>query len=136
MAMILSPSIPPVYRAMFTIPNVAIENAMACKVFRDIKLGIIQTQGTFSTFQRTTGGTPAIFHRYRNNQHSGQSSDPTTKFSTFATMPNDSTTIGVLKTVDSVSASDANAIPMNIVKLQDDQDHSSIGRKTSDDYPV
>lgn len=43
MIMILTPSVPPVYHAMFTIPNVAIENAMACKVFRDIKFGLIDS---------------------------------------------------------------------------------------------
>lgn len=60
--MILTPSVKPVYRAMFTIPNVAIENAMACKVYRDIKFGLIEPSGT-STFQRSTrpGGSASGF---------------------------------------------------------------------------
>ncbi|KAL5530968.1 hypothetical protein ACEPAG_3844 [Sanghuangporus baumii] len=43
MAMILAPSVPPVYRAMFTIPSVAVENCMACKVYRDVRLGVTQS---------------------------------------------------------------------------------------------
>ncbi|KAL5481016.1 hypothetical protein ACEPAI_9957 [Sanghuangporus weigelae] len=45
MVMILAPSVPPVYRAMFTIPSLAIENAMACKVYRDVKFGLIRESG-------------------------------------------------------------------------------------------
>ncbi|CAL1702480.1 unnamed protein product [Somion occarium] len=41
MVVILTPSVPPVLRAMFAIPNVALQNAMACRVFRLIKLGMI-----------------------------------------------------------------------------------------------
>jgi len=40
-AMVLSPSISPVFRAMFAIPNVAVTNAMACLVFRKIRFGLI-----------------------------------------------------------------------------------------------
>lgn len=62
MVMILTPSVPPVYRAMFTIPSVAIENAMACKVFRDIRFGRIEPNGT--TFRSTRGGVSSTFDRY------------------------------------------------------------------------
>jgi hypothetical protein len=48
MAMILAPGIPPVYRAMFTSPNVALMNSMACRVYRNIKLR------KFATMQSTT----------------------------------------------------------------------------------
>ncbi|KAI0077951.1 hypothetical protein K474DRAFT_1570555, partial [Panus rudis PR-1116 ss-1] len=41
MVVILTPSVPPVFRAMFSIPNVALQNAMACRVYRLIKLGLI-----------------------------------------------------------------------------------------------
>ncbi|KAF8903917.1 hypothetical protein CPB84DRAFT_1746024 [Gymnopilus junonius] len=45
-AMILAPkTIPPLFHVMFTIPNVAINNAMACRVFRDIKFGYISSTG-------------------------------------------------------------------------------------------
>jgi hypothetical protein len=33
--------VPPVYKAMFSVPNIALESAMACRVFRGIKLGRI-----------------------------------------------------------------------------------------------
>ncbi|EIM79593.1 uncharacterized protein STEHIDRAFT_19373, partial [Stereum hirsutum FP-91666 SS1] len=38
MALILTPSVPPVLRAMFTVPNLALENAMATRVFRAVRL--------------------------------------------------------------------------------------------------
>lgn len=34
------PSVPPIYRAMFSSPNLALENSMACRVYRNIKFGI------------------------------------------------------------------------------------------------
>ncbi|KAH8105157.1 hypothetical protein BXZ70DRAFT_998341 [Cristinia sonorae] len=34
MSLILTPSVPPILRAMFAIPNVALQNAMACRVYR------------------------------------------------------------------------------------------------------
>ncbi|KIJ50923.1 hypothetical protein M422DRAFT_74371 [Sphaerobolus stellatus SS14] len=39
MALLLAPSVPPVIRDMFPILNMALENSMACRVFRNIKLG-------------------------------------------------------------------------------------------------
>ncbi|KAJ6620414.1 hypothetical protein B0H10DRAFT_1791708 [Mycena sp. CBHHK59/15] len=41
MIMLLDPAMPPVFHAMFAIPNVALENAMACRVFRALRLGFI-----------------------------------------------------------------------------------------------
>ncbi|KAF8574945.1 hypothetical protein K439DRAFT_799707 [Ramaria rubella] len=38
MAMILSPGIPPLLKDMFPVINMALENSMACRVFRNIKL--------------------------------------------------------------------------------------------------
>ncbi|GJJ08666.1 hypothetical protein Clacol_002885 [Clathrus columnatus] len=48
MAMILAPaSLPAPYHAMFTVPNIAITNSMACRVFRDVKFGrIMMTTST------------------------------------------------------------------------------------------
>ncbi|KAJ8514211.1 hypothetical protein ONZ45_g8218 [Pleurotus djamor] len=40
------PTVPPVYRVMFTIPVIAITNAMACIVFRQIKFGVIGDDAT------------------------------------------------------------------------------------------
>ncbi|KAI0795904.1 hypothetical protein C8Q75DRAFT_711227 [Abortiporus biennis] len=42
MVVILTPSVPPVLAAMFSIPNVALQNAMACRVYRQLKLGLIR----------------------------------------------------------------------------------------------
>ncbi|KAJ6454669.1 hypothetical protein C8R45DRAFT_881933, partial [Mycena sanguinolenta] len=39
------PQLPPVYRAMLAIPAEALANAMACLVFRRIKLGLISSDG-------------------------------------------------------------------------------------------
>lgn len=60
MIMILTPSVPPVYHAMFTIPNVAIENAMACKVFRDIKFGLIDSAMSTDVSSRTLNANAGI----------------------------------------------------------------------------
>ena len=38
---ILAPSFPPVLHAIFTVPNLALSNAMACRVYRQLKLGIL-----------------------------------------------------------------------------------------------
>jgi hypothetical protein len=40
--MILIPNIPIIYHSMFSIPNLALENAMACRVYRAVKLGFIR----------------------------------------------------------------------------------------------
>lgn len=36
----------PVYKALLSIPAVALENAMACRVYRAVALGFISTDGT------------------------------------------------------------------------------------------
>ncbi|KAJ7145635.1 hypothetical protein C8R44DRAFT_836822, partial [Mycena epipterygia] len=41
LAMYLASPVPPVFRSMFSVPNVALENAMACRVFRALRLGFI-----------------------------------------------------------------------------------------------
>ena len=38
--------VPPVYKAMFSVPNIALESAMACRVFRGIRLGLINDSTT------------------------------------------------------------------------------------------
>lgn len=50
--MVLSPSVPPVFHAMFSVPNIALESAMACRVFRAVKLGFIK-----DTHLTTNGST-------------------------------------------------------------------------------
>ena len=39
--MILIPNIPSIYPSLFSVPNLALENAMACRVYRAVKLGFI-----------------------------------------------------------------------------------------------
>ncbi|KAF8636084.1 hypothetical protein AX17_003790 [Amanita inopinata Kibby_2008] len=52
LVMILVPSLPPVYHAMLTVPNVALMNSMACRVYRNIKFGTMLAVPT--TFRSTT----------------------------------------------------------------------------------
>ncbi|KIY47768.1 hypothetical protein FISHEDRAFT_44690 [Fistulina hepatica ATCC 64428] len=53
LVMVVSPSLPPMYRAMMTIPNIAILSSMACRVYRNIKFGALDestiTISNFST---------------------------------------------------------------------------------------
>ena len=39
--MLLVPDFPAVYHTMLSVPNLALENAMACRVYRAVKLGFI-----------------------------------------------------------------------------------------------
>jgi hypothetical protein len=41
-AIALSPSIPPIYRPMLAFLSIVVENSMACRVFRNVKLGYIE----------------------------------------------------------------------------------------------
>ena len=40
-AIILSSNVPAAYCAMLSVLDIAVNNAMACRVFRDVKLGLI-----------------------------------------------------------------------------------------------
>jgi len=68
MALILSPpSLPAVFHAMCTVPNMAIANSMACRVYRDVKFGRI---GSATSTGRTTAGSSfPSFATPRNNTH-------------------------------------------------------------------
>ncbi|KAJ6455223.1 hypothetical protein C8R45DRAFT_1188615 [Mycena sanguinolenta] len=57
------PRLPPVYHTMLIIPAAALDNAMACLVFRRIKLGIISSDGTL---QIPTIGLHSDFHAAAN----------------------------------------------------------------------
>ncbi|KZV87146.1 hypothetical protein EXIGLDRAFT_680208 [Exidia glandulosa HHB12029] len=61
--MVLSPSVPAVFHAMFTIPNVALENAMACHVFRNLRFSADPGKTTHST------NTGSISEAVRSNRH-------------------------------------------------------------------
>jgi hypothetical protein len=56
LTLLLTLSLPPVVRAMMSIPNIAIENAMACRVFRQLKLGLMHEHPAL-TSTRTTRTT-------------------------------------------------------------------------------
>ena len=51
LVVILSSSVPPVIRAVFTVPNVMVQNSMACRVYRLLKLGIITNTTEAFTLQ-------------------------------------------------------------------------------------
>jgi hypothetical protein len=40
--MLLAPGIPGVFHSMLSVPNLCLENAMACRVYRAVKLGFIK----------------------------------------------------------------------------------------------
>lgn len=60
--MVLAPHVPPVYHAMFTIPNVALMNSMACRVFRAIKFGTLKAKPTTTLTTKTS--IPTKWQRY------------------------------------------------------------------------
>jgi hypothetical protein len=67
MGMILAPaSVPVVFHAMFTTPNSAIGNSMACRVYRDIKFGHINA--TTQTSQRSVS-VPQFNHQVRHPKY-------------------------------------------------------------------
>jgi len=64
--MLYLPSVPTTYRTMFTVPNIALTNIMACRVFRKTKLGMHGSNTSFfgPTTTRSTalpGGIPLAF---------------------------------------------------------------------------
>ena len=51
--MLLDPAVGPILHALLTVPNVAIMNAMACKVFRDVKFGNYKENITLPSLPQT-----------------------------------------------------------------------------------
>ena len=47
-AMILAPGLPPSYHSMLSVANLGLENAMACRVYRAVKLGLIKNHHSTS----------------------------------------------------------------------------------------
>jgi len=85
--MVLSSSVPPVFHALFSVPNIALESAMACRVFRDVKLGLIKdahftTNGPSSSMQFKNSGSFAL------------------KQSTFDNLRNIQVNVGITQTTD------------------------------------
>jgi len=60
MAVILSPSVPPVLRATLVVPNIALSNVMACRVFRHVKLGLIKDIYTLTTETASTAASLSL----------------------------------------------------------------------------
>lgn len=50
-ALAFSPNVPDVFKAMFSVPTLALPSIMACRVFRAIKLKSIQESEITSSFQ-------------------------------------------------------------------------------------
>ncbi|KAL6308126.1 hypothetical protein BKA93DRAFT_726060 [Sparassis latifolia] len=74
MAMILSPSMSPVFRAMFSIPNVALENAMATRVFRAVHLGLISDADTSPHSSGPSRGLAFMNHGSGSGAHASRGS--------------------------------------------------------------
>ena len=49
LVLILTPSVPPVYEATFTIPELALQSSMACRVFRNLKFKVLDQNTVLST---------------------------------------------------------------------------------------
>ena len=76
--MLVAPNMPAVYRTMLSVPNLGLENAMACRVYRAVKLGFIKdyrsarkTSPRFSTV-RDTGPEFAFTIPTLNESHNFQ----------------------------------------------------------------
>jgi hypothetical protein len=56
--MLISPSIPVLYRPILSIPNLTLKNAMACRVYRAVKLGLVKNfSGTQFEISTLSSGT-------------------------------------------------------------------------------
>lgn len=70
-------SIPPILRALPTIPNIALMNIMACRVFRNTMLGIHrETEITTSLIEREIGAIHPVISLSLSREGSGNASKP------------------------------------------------------------
>jgi hypothetical protein len=68
--MIFSPVVPPLYPCMFFMSHLALDSAMACRVFRGIKLGYIQDVDDETALRfRTHKATVASADKSQDNMH-------------------------------------------------------------------
>ncbi|TDL21970.1 hypothetical protein BD410DRAFT_789054 [Rickenella mellea] len=122
MAMILSPSVPPVLRAILTVPNLALENAMACRVFRDVRFGLIRNDATIQS-SRPNGSTLPSSYQY--SRKTGQSG---TLIDSVATR--DIGGVSVTKSIQELRDPIRDPIPMNVMfpggKSSSDRDSSEV----------
>jgi hypothetical protein len=69
--MLMTPSVPPVLRAICTVPNIGLENAMACRVFRDLKLGLSTDSHTNQSSLPIKASSAYPMHSYGQSQSYG-----------------------------------------------------------------
>jgi len=64
--MILAPGIPAVYHSMLAVANLGLENAMACRVYRAVKLGFIKNHNNtrFELSLRSSGAPNTPNHEF------------------------------------------------------------------------
>ena len=92
LAVILSSSVPPVIRAVFTVPNVMVQNSMACRVYRFLKLGVISNSAEAFTLRSDSLNLPYLVGK--SNQNGGTrtqtaiEANNTHLHSTTSTLPN------------------------------------------------
>ncbi|TFK38670.1 hypothetical protein BDQ12DRAFT_683148 [Crucibulum laeve] len=105
------PNLPDVYRGMCTIPVLALNNLMACIVFRKIKFGLITHDGApaansdlKASFQHSSGGGTLPSHRLQLRRD-----DPVSSY-TFGSSHNNGTQVAVTKTYESDGV-----IPLDVI---------------------
>ncbi|KAH7915813.1 hypothetical protein BJ138DRAFT_1140948 [Hygrophoropsis aurantiaca] len=86
-----TPSVPPIYQATFTIPNIALSSSMACRVFRNLKL---------ETYEVTEIHETGLLSTLRFGQMPIVSSDPQSTIPYVSEMPTRSRTNKHLSTLD------------------------------------
>ncbi|TFK38667.1 hypothetical protein BDQ12DRAFT_630449 [Crucibulum laeve] len=106
------PNLPDVYRGMCTIPVLAVNNLMACIVFRKIKFGLISQDGSpmvnefKSSFSgHSTGGLPS----HHSNRLGIRRDDPTASFH-LASSRNHATQVAVTRTYETDGG-----IPLDVI---------------------
>jgi len=85
--MLYAGNVPITYRTMFTVPNIALMNIMACRVFRNTKLGLNREASSFfnskasRTDAQVSGAIPLSLrhNQLRSNGHTLQAAVNVTK---------------------------------------------------------
>lgn len=100
MALLLTPSISLAYQGMLTVPNVALQNSMACRVFRLLKLGIINDDGAAmasapSVIPLSSRGNTNI--RFASNATEDPNSDSEDQLTSFSSRRSKTTSRGPIR---------------------------------------
>ncbi|KAH7910121.1 hypothetical protein BJ138DRAFT_142830 [Hygrophoropsis aurantiaca] len=112
MFMVLLPTTPPVYQAMFSIPSVALESSMACRVFRSVKLGAIMDSPTTLV---TTEDSPVTFRPQSRRPFNSDITYPLKTFNERRTIP---VNVSITRTTDILN--DGISSKNTIIYAQDD----------------